>query len=130
MFTECFDIKRICGTDFKDKASHLFGKFICLKDLLAILPTGYGKSFHYQILSSRSKKRSIVVGINCNLYPLHSIIRDQLDKCRKRGVKAAFLGVKKTQDENGNVSFRPLWQESRSEIVTGKYEIQYNTMLY
>lgn len=67
------------------------------KDLLAVLPTGYGKSLIYQIMpplmdymdsgQRPAQKKSIVLVVS----PLNALIRDQVTKLKQSGLKACIL---------------------------------------
>ena len=64
------------------------------KDVLAVLPTGYGKSLIYQIMpplmdymdsgQRPTQKKSIALVVS----PLNALIRDQLTKLKQSGLKA------------------------------------------
>ncbi len=74
------------------------------KDVIGVLPTGYGKSMIFQLLpyvyEYHSKKQSIVLVIA----PLNAIIDDQIQSLRKRGVSA---GILKTKHANSNSKDKP-----------------------
>ena len=88
------------------------GKFI-LKErliLVAVLPTGYGKSLVFQVLprllrereetrATTSGTKSVVLVVS----PLNALMYDQISKWRARGVEAAVLGVKKGTDADSPV---------------------------
>lgn len=67
------------------------------KDVLAVLPTGYGKSLIYQIMpplmdymdsgQRPTQKKSIVLVVS----PLNALIRDQVTKLKQSGLKACIL---------------------------------------
>ena len=68
----------------------------CNHDVIAIFPTGFGKSIIYQLLPNlipTKKEKNIVVVVS----PLNSIIEDQLSSLKKRNVTAAVL---QTEDQN------------------------------
>ena len=85
-------------------------KIIALKqkDVLAVLPTGYGKSLIYQIIpplmeymdsgQRPTQKKSIVLVVS----PLNALIRDQVTKLKQSGLKACILkgdGVEGDEEE-------------------------------
>ena len=85
-------------------------KIIALKqrDVLAILPTGYGKSLIYQIIpplmdymdsgKRPTQNKSIVLVVS----PLNALIRDQVMKLKQSGLKACILkGDRVEGDEEG-----------------------------
>ena len=57
------------------------------KDVLAVLPTGFGKSPAFSLLSSCENSGATLIFIA----PLTSIIEDQLADLRSRGFRAAAL---------------------------------------
>ena len=67
------------------------------KDVLAVLPTGYGKSLIYQIMpplmdymdsgQRPTQNKSIVLVVS----PLNALIRDQVTKLKQSGLKACIL---------------------------------------
>ena len=92
--------------------SHLYSSIIlkpkqvkCLeavyfgRDVIAVLPTGYGKSliFHllpslfYDKLTSASNKRAVIIVVS----PLNALIENQTKKSYQGNIKAGMLNVKK-----------------------------------
>ena len=81
------------------KSSTKFLKSVVIdnKDVLAVLPTGYGKSLIYQLLAptynfmdfagSPGGKKSTVIVIS----PLNALIRDQIVKMREGGLNVSVL---------------------------------------
>jgi superfamily II DNA helicase RecQ len=74
---------------------------------LAVLPTGYGKSLVYHVLYSllaEKKKQSGVLKktVIIVVFPLNSLIQDQLQKINRIRQRAVVLSVKRQalQDEN------------------------------
>jgi ATP-dependent DNA helicase RecQ len=53
------------------------------RDVLAVLPTGRGKSLIYQLMASLPQQRVLVIG------PLLSLLHDQLREAKKLGLRAA-----------------------------------------
>ena len=70
-------------------------------DVVAVLPTGFGKSliFHLlpQFLPPRSKTEQSIVVVIC---PLNSIIEDQLGRLENEGISASVLRIKLDEDES------------------------------
>ena len=70
------------------------------KDLLAVLPTGYGKSIVFHLLYSllaEKKRRSGTQGKNpvvIVVFPLNSLIQDQVQKINAARTRAVVLSVK------------------------------------
>ena len=73
------------------------------RDVIAVLPTGYGKSliFHllpslfYDKLTSASNKRAVVIVVS----PLNALIENQIKKSYQGNIKAGILNVKKGKDD-------------------------------
>ena len=57
------------------------------KDVLAVLPTGFGKSLIYQTMAPTERGKSIVIVIS----PLNALIKDQVTKLRETGLRACIL---------------------------------------
>jgi len=65
------------------------------RDVLGVLPTGFGKSLIYQVLPgvfdfmsvSSSKDRAIVLVVS----PLNALMRDQISKLNERGVSSFMV---------------------------------------
>lgn len=97
------------------------------KDLVAVLPTGYGKSLVFQIWprllrerdtrASKSPTKSVVLVVP----PLNSLMYDQISKLRARGVEAAVLGVKK--GSNADTPVISQWEGACESIIQARYEI-------
>ncbi|XP_068756880.1 probable ATP-dependent DNA helicase RecS [Montipora capricornis] len=80
------------------------------KDLVAVLPTGYGKSLVFQVLPRLLREReetrattSVTKSVVFVVSPLNALMYDQISKLRARGVEAAVLGVKKGIDADSPV---------------------------
>lgn len=74
--------------NFKPKQVQVFQEILNKKDVVAVLPTGYGKSILFQLLPliiPKKSKRNIVVVLT----PLNSIISDQLETMKKYNIDAA-----------------------------------------
>ena len=74
----------------KPRQVKCFESILLGSDLIAVLPTGYGKSLIYQLLPFFLEvrcRRNIVIVIS----PLFSIIEDQISLLSTRGVKASVL---------------------------------------
>ena len=78
------------------------------KDVLAVLPTGYGKSLIYQLLApiynfmdlagSPGDKKSTVILISS----LNALIRDQIVKMREGGLNVSVLRGDRVDTEDGS----------------------------
>ena len=82
------------------------------RDTLAIMPSGAGKSLGYQVPALCLRGPTLVIS------PLISLMKDQADKARERGVRAAALN-----------SSLPEREETRliAEIEAGKAQLIYTT---
>jgi ATP-dependent DNA helicase RecQ len=79
-------LKEIFGHEqFRPHQREIIEIILAGKDILATLPTGYGKSLCYQIPALIGGGTTIVVS------PLISLIRDQADGLVRRGVDARFF---------------------------------------
>lgn len=67
------------------------------KDVLAIMPTGGGKSVCYQLPAV------LLPGITIVVSPLIALMKDQVDALHANGIKAAFLNSTLSQQEQNNV---------------------------
>lgn len=80
------------------------------RDLLAILPTGGGKSLCYQIPALLFDGLTIVVS------PLISLMKDQVEALRRKGVSAAFFNSSQTKEEQAKIM---------RGVRAGKYKLLY-----
>ena len=97
------------------------------KDLLAVLPTGYGKSLVFQVLPRLLKERDIDICTSVSVVivvsPLNALMQDQIAKLRENGVEAAVFGVRKREDEGGNLVVSSSWEGDHKRIIEAGYEI-------
>ena len=97
------------------------------KDLVAVLPTGYGKSLVFQVLPQLLRERdtrantSVAKSVVLVVLPLNTVMYDQISKLRARGVDAARLGVKK--GNNTDLLVISQWEGARESIIQAGYEI-------
>ena len=97
------------------------------KDLVAVLPTGYGKSLVFQVLPRLLRERdtrattSVTQSVVLVVSPLNALMYDQISKLRARGVKVAVLGIKKGNDADSPVTSQ--WEGARESINQAGYEI-------
>ena len=91
----------LCTTNFpvvcfKPKQIQVFENILNGSDVIAVLPTGYGKSCLFQLFPRmvRSDSKGIVIVVS----PLNSIIIDQINSLRKICIKAdIFKNPKDTE---------------------------------
>jgi ATP-dependent DNA helicase RecQ len=70
---------------FRTQQLRVLGPLLAGQDVLAVLPTGAGKSLCYQVPALLGDGLSLVVS------PLISLMQDQVGSLRRRGVAAAYL---------------------------------------
>ncbi len=70
---------------FRPGQAEAFDHLLAGEDLLAVMPTGSGKSLLYQLTSL------VVPGVTVVVSPLIALIKDQLDKMVAKGVSAAKI---------------------------------------
>jgi len=80
------------------------------KDVLAVLPTGYGKTATFQIPAM------LLDGCALVFSPLIALMKDQVDQAQARGIRAGFINSHVDEDE----------AELRMDrFVQGKYDLFY-----
>lgn len=67
--------------------------------VLAVLPTGAGKSICFQLPSL------VLKGVTLVISPLISLMKDQVENLKQRGIEAAYLDSSMTNDEYGRVIY-------------------------
>ncbi len=112
MQTRLHDIlKKHWGFDsFRYPQDEIIGKVLLKQDVLAILPTGGGKSLCYQVPAIAMEGLCLVIS------PLIALMEDQISRLRKSKVKAAYIhsGLKKIRQE-----------EILSRAVNAHYDLLY-----
>ena len=79
-------LKKYWGYDsFRPKQQEIISEALAGEDVLAILPTGGGKSICFQVPGMMREGITIVVS------PLISLINDQVQNLRARGIKAIAI---------------------------------------
>jgi ATP-dependent DNA helicase RecQ len=72
--------------DFKPQQETIIAALLERRSLLAVLPTGHGKSLCYQLPALMQEGLTVVVS------PLISLMKDQIDQLRSRGImQVAFI---------------------------------------
>ncbi|HET9514326.1 MAG TPA: ATP-dependent DNA helicase RecQ [Gemmatimonadales bacterium] len=71
--------------DFRPSQRRVVASVLAGRDVLGVLPTGAGKSVCFQIPAMQRDGLTLVVS------PLISLMQDQVDAARRRGIPAAFL---------------------------------------
>lgn len=80
------------------------------KDVVALMPTGGGKSLCYQLPAIIQKNLTVVIS------PLIALMKDQVDSLQARGINATFL--------NSTLN-RPEEQKRQADILAGKVKLLY-----
>jgi len=81
-----YELKKWFGYDeFKEYQKEIINDILNKKNVLAVLPTGYGKSLCYQLPSV------LIDGLTLVISPLLSLMQDQIDKLNERNIPCATL---------------------------------------
>lgn len=89
-------LKQFFGYDsFRLNQEAIINKVLSGKDVMAIMPTGGGKSICYQVPAVLFDGLTVVIS------PLIALMKDQVDALHANGIKAAFLNsTLSTQEQN------------------------------
>ncbi len=82
-------------SSFRQGQKEIIDEIMAGRDVLAVMPTGAGKSICYQIPALMSKGITIVVS------PLISLMKDQVGALNQNGIRAAYLNSSLTQKQYG-----------------------------
>lgn len=97
-------LQRIWGhPDFRGLQGDVISEVLAGRDVLAVLPTGGGKSVCYQIPALLRRGLGLVVS------PLIALMTDQVEALRQQGVRAARLDSGVSLDERSAI-----WRSARS----------------
>lgn len=104
-------LKKYYGYDsFREGQREIIENILSHRDVLAIMPTGGGKSLCYQIPAMLMDGTTIVIS------PLISLMKDQVDTLRQIGIPSAFI--------NSSLSFGEL-RKIIYEAENNKYKLLY-----
>jgi len=81
-------------TKFRPGQEEVINNVMSGKDVLALMPTGGGKSLCYQLPAIMSNKLTVVIS------PLIALMKDQVDSLRARGISAAFINSALTPQQS------------------------------
>lgn len=84
---------------FRKGQENIINSIINSEDVLAIMPTGGGKSLCYQIPAL------ILDGVTIVISPLISLMKDQVDTLKAMGIEAAFLNSSLTTSEFNEIIY-------------------------
>ena len=90
-------IKYFGHDQFRSGQQEIIEAILQGRDILAVMPTGSGKSLCYQLPPVLSKSTVLVIS------PLISLMEDQVAQLTLRGIKAACLHSAKSEDERRQV---------------------------
>jgi len=96
--------------DFLPSQEEIIADVLQRKDVLAILPTGAGKSLCYQLPAMEFSGTTLVVS------PLIALMKDQVSGLTENGIPAAFL--------NSSLGVREA-REIRERVLDGKVKVLY-----
>ena len=74
------------GFSLKEEQQILIKQLVQGRDLLAVLPSGFGKSLIFQMLALMKNKSCLLI-----ICPLQSIVPDQIREASSTGLSAALL---------------------------------------
>lgn len=104
-------LKKYFGLNsFKKEQIPIIKEILTGRDVLGILPTGYGKSLCYQVPAMMMKGPTLVIS------PLISLMKDQVDSLTDRGIPATFINSSLSLEESN---------ERKRNIRKGKYKLIY-----
>lgn len=86
-------LKRFGYSSFRPGQREIIEASLSGKDVVAVLPTGGGKSMCYQLTALAAPGTALVVS------PLIALMKDQIDSLEKLGIEAAFINSSLTRAE-------------------------------
>ncbi|MBS1778529.1 MAG: DNA helicase RecQ [Bacteroidetes bacterium] len=91
-------LKQFFGYDsFRLNQEAIINRVLSGKDVMAIMPTGGGKSICYQVPAVLSDGLTVVIS------PLIALMKDQVDALHANGIKAAFLNSTLSLQEQNTI---------------------------
>ncbi len=104
-------LKKYFGiSQLKAEQREIINEIMVGRDVLGILPTGYGKSLCYQMPALMLQGPTVVVS------PLISLMKDQVDSLWSRGIRATYINSSLSLEESN---------ERKRNIRKGKYKLIY-----
>src|SRR5512141_751098 len=98
------DLARHFGhSAFRPGQEELVRSVLAGRDVLAVMPTGSGKSLGYQLPAL------LLPGLTLVVSPLVALMKDQVDELRRKGIPAAAIHSLQTPDER-----RDAWRAAQS----------------
>ncbi|MBQ8724145.1 MAG: RecQ family ATP-dependent DNA helicase, partial [Oscillospiraceae bacterium] len=80
-------------TAFRDGQEQAVDSLLSGKDVLAVMPTGAGKSICYQLPAM------MLPGVSLVISPLISLMKDQVEALKQSGISAAYINSAMSQEE-------------------------------
>ena len=91
-------LRKVFGfREFRPNQEQVVRAILSKRDVLAVMPTGGGKSLCYQLPAVLLEGTCIVIS------PLIALMKDQVDGARANGIRAAFLNSSQNPDERDAV---------------------------
>ena len=91
-------LKHYFGYDnFRLEQEHIIQSVLAGKDVLAIMPTGGGKSICYQLPAL------MLEGITVVISPLIALMKDQVDALQANGIDAAFINSSQSAEQQQKI---------------------------
>jgi len=113
MQKELNTLKRYFGfNDFRENQKDVIKSISKGKDVLALMPTGGGKSLCYQVPALSRDGVCIVIS------PIISLMHDQVQALRKKGVKASVLNSTLSPEEQKNVITQMINEEVKFVYIS------------
>lgn len=104
-------LKKYFGYDeFRNSQEEVINNIIEGKDLLAIMPTGSGKSLCYQLPAVAMEGLTVVIS------PLISLMKDQVDSLNQMGISATYINSSLDLEESN---------ERHRGLIQRKYKLLY-----
>lgn len=127
----CLDKTYFQRFSLKAKQIIILEHLFCGRNVVGVLPTGYGKSLLFHMLPflvPKRNERNIVIVVS----PLNSIIADQNEKLNREGIVATFLNT----ESNDSMTINQLFPGTKgggdvhksktqvpTSILTGKVDV-------
>ena len=106
-------LKKYFGYEsFREPQKEIIQHVLNGRHVLAIMPTGSGKSILYQLPALLLPDLTLVIS------PLIALMKDQVDTLRQKGIEATFINASLTAAER---------EKRQKEIRKGKYKLLYVT---
>ena len=104
-------LKTVFGHDsFRPKQEDVIRGIVSGSDVLAVLPTGAGKSLCFQLPALAMDGTTIVIS------PLISLMKDQVDNARKKGINALYINSDLSTAES---------RETYATLMSGSVKLLY-----